>query len=336
MKAGKVSEAVLKRSVIEPVNRQLKQFSTSIAGVGSDAGLFAVEDREAVLAQASTMLAGNSVGMAELAVFRVCNSLAAAGGTPLAVSVQLMLPETMEEAGLKQTMQEVLSACERAGVAVSSGHTQVSTLVTERVIAVTATGTASGVRQLNETAAGSELFMIGTAGLAGTALLAGQYRESLHERYTGSFIDKAADCRTRLLTADAAKALRELGVVHMHDVAEGGVFGAIWELARRLSCGVEIAIKKIPILQETVEISEYFDINPYQLRGDGALLFLAHDGAAVTERLKELGFSAAFIGRMTDGNDRIVVNEEEIRHLEPNRVEEYERAVQVMREKVNA
>ena len=119
----------------------------------------------------------------------------------------------------------------------------------------------------------------------------------------------------------------------MHDVAEGGVFGAVWELAERLQSGVEIDLKKIPILQETVEISEYFDINPYQLRGDGALLCLAQDGAVIIEELKKSGIPATVIGRMTDGNDRILINEDETRHLEPNRVEEYERAVQLMAEK---
>ena len=122
-------------------------------------------------------------------------------------------------------------------------------------------------------------------------------------------------------------------MTQLHDVSEGGVFGAVWELAERLQAGVEIDLKKIPILQETVEISEYFDVNPYQLRGDGALLFLTHDSAFMIEKLAEEGIKAAVIGRMTEGNDRILVNEDEIRHLEPNRTEEYERAVLWMRER---
>ena len=41
---------------------------------------------------------------------------------------------------------------------------------------------------------------------------------------TYSFIDKIFAHREEVLTADAAKKLRELGIIHMHDVAEGGVF----------------------------------------------------------------------------------------------------------------
>ncbi|MBE5950720.1 MAG: hypothetical protein E7260_03885 [Lachnospiraceae bacterium] len=332
MKAGKISEAVLKRSVLKAVNGQLKQKNASKAGVGVDAGLFAVPEHNGTMAAASAAVAGNAIGMAELAVYRACNSLVAAGAVPVAVTVQLVLPESMEETGLKQTMQELLAACGNAGVLLNEGHTQISPLVAERVVSVSAIGMAAGMATLNETVAGSELVMTKAAGLAGTVLLAENYREALHERYTYAFIDKARARREELTVLPEARLLMKAGIVHMHDIAEGGVFGAVWELAERLQAGAEIDLKKIPILQETVEISEYFDVNPYQLRGDGALLFLTHDSALIIEKLAEIGISAAVIGRMTEGNDRILVNEDEQRHLEPNRVEEYERAVQRMRE----
>lgn len=326
MKAGKIPEAVLKRTVINPVNQYGKKQNVS-AGVGKDAGLFAIPETD-VLAQSGTVLSGNVPGMAELAVFRACNSLLAAGTVPTGVSVQLMLPETMEEDALKETMQELLKACETTGTALVNGHTQISPLVSERVIAVTATGAAPKTALLNETVAGSELVMTKTAGLAGTVLLSREYREKLHERYTYDFIGKA-EARGAELFAPEAKLLSELGIVHMHDVAEGGVFGAVWEFAERLKSGVELELKQIPILQETVEICEFFDINPYQCRGDGAMLFLTGDSAGVIEELKKAGVFAAVIGRMTAGNDRIIINEDEVRHLEPNRVEEYERAKQI-------
>ena len=47
---------------------------------------------------------------------------------------------------------------------------------------------------------------------------------------------------------------------------------------------------------------------------------------ALLKALKEAGIPAAVIGRITDSNDRILINEEETRFLEPNRVDEYEKA----------
>ena len=326
MKAGKVSEAVLKRSVIKTVNKQKKQNTVAKAAVGLDAGLFAETEMTGVMAVSGTVLAGSEEGLAALAVKRACNSLAASGAEPDAVTLQLMLAETTEEKELKAIMKEAVSACDEANVALANGHTQVSAFVTEPVISVTAMGSAPAVMTMEETVYGSELVMTKSAGLAGAALLAKHYRENLHERYTYSFIDKAAARETEISVLPEVKILKELGIRHMHDVAEGGVFGAAWELCERLCAGVELDLKKIPICQETVEICEYFDVNPYQLKGDGALLFLCHDSAATIKVLKEAGIPAAVIGRITDSNDRILINEEETRFLEPNRVDEYEKA----------
>lgn len=326
MKSGKVSEAVLKRSIIKAVNKQEEQHAVSKAGVGNDAGLFAWEEMTGVMAVACTSLAGAEEGLAALAVHRACNSLAAAGSMPTAVTVQLMLPEAAEETELKMTMKEILEACAAADAVLANGHTQISSFVKERVVSVTAMGSAQAAMTLQEEVYGSDLVMTKSAGLAGAALLAKHYREDLHERYTYSFIDKAAERQSEVSVLPEIKALRELGVRHMHDVAEGGTFGAVWELCERLHAGVELDLRKIPICQETVEISEYFDINPYQLKGDGALLFLTHDSTAVIKALKEQGIPAAVIGRMTDSNDRILINEDETRFLEPNRVDEYEKA----------
>ena len=323
MKAGKISEAAAKRSVIKIVNKQKKQM-VSKAGVGVDAGIFLQEEMTGNPAAASAGLAGKESGLAALAVHRACNSLAAAGGNPTAVTVQLMLPETMEETEVKQTMQELLKACEAADVALVNGHTQVSPFVTERVVSVTAMGTVPGQMTLEETVYGSDLVMTKTAGLSGASLLAKNHREQLHERYTYSFIDKAVK-EQELSVLTEAKAVQQFGIRHMHDVAEGGVFGAVWELCERLHAGVELYLKQIPICQETVEITEYFDINPYQMKGDGSLLFVAQDGASVVRALQEQGISAAVIGRMTEGNDRILINEDETRFLEPNRVDDYEK-----------
>jgi len=326
MKSGKVSEAVLKRSILKTVNKQEKQQMTSGAAVGSDAGMFIPEEMAQEMATSCTTLSGCEEGLAAVAVSRACNSLAAAGGNPAAVTAQLVLPETLEEKELKELMKELVRACEQTGTVLVNGHTQISSFVTEPVISVTVIGSAPESTTLEETVSGSDLVMTKSTGLAGAALLAKHYRENLHERYTYSFIDKAAARETELSVLPEVKVVKELGIHHMHDVAEGGVFGAVWELCERLGAGVELDLKKIPICQETVEICEYFDVNPYQLKGDGALLFLTQDSASAVKTLAAAGIPAAVIGRMNEGNDRVLINEDETRFLEPNRVDEYEKA----------
>lgn len=77
------------------------------------------------------------------------------------------------------------------------------------------------------------------------------------------------------------------GVSAMHDVTEGGIFGALWEMAEASGVGLEIDLKKIPVRQETIEICEFFGINPYQLISSGCMLMAAEDGNLLVRELEK-------------------------------------------------
>lgn len=117
------------------------------------------------------------------------------------------------------------------------------------------------------------------------------------------------------------------GVSAMHDVTEGGIFGALWEMAEASGVGLEIDLKRIPLLQETVEICEFFDVNPYELISSGCMLMAAEDGNTLVRELEKAGIPAVVIGKATAGNDRIIVNEEERRFLEPPKTDELYKVV---------
>ncbi|MCI5621145.1 MAG: AIR synthase-related protein, partial [Lachnospiraceae bacterium] len=86
--------------------------------------------------------------------------------------------------------------------------------------------------------------------------------------------------------------------------------------------GLEIDLKKIPIRQETVEVCEYFHINPYRLISSGCMLMAAADGNRLVMELKKAGIEAAVIGKATDSNDRVLINEDERRFLEQPQTDE--------------
>jgi hydrogenase expression/formation protein HypE len=112
------------------------------------------------------------------------------------------------------------------------------------------------------------------------------------------------------------------GVSAMHDVTEGGIFGALWEMAEASGVGLEIDLKKIPIRQETVEICEFFGLNPYQLISSGSMLMATEDGNRLVSDLEKSGIHAVVVGKATEGNDRVLLNGEERRFLEPPKTDE--------------
>ncbi|MFQ9637661.1 MAG: AIR synthase-related protein [Eisenbergiella sp.] len=127
--------------------------------------------------------------------------------------------------------------------------------------------------------------------------------------------------RYRSIIPEAAVAGKS-GVWAMTDVTEGGIFGALWEMAESSGVGLEIDLKKLPIRQETVEICNFLDWNPYELISGGSLLIAAENGADLVRKLEAEKIPAAVVGRTTRGKDRIVKNGEEKRFLEPAKPDE--------------
>ena len=114
----------------------------------------------------------------------------------------------------------------------------------------------------------------------------------------------------------------ECGDVALHDISTGGVFAGVWELTSASGLGVKIELQKIPVWQETVEVSEVFDINPYMLDGTGSLLIVTDNGERLVDVLEEKGINASVIGIITSDKNRVLINGDETRFLEPQRGDE--------------
>ena len=93
--------------------------------------------------------------------------------------------------------------------------------------------------------------------------------------------------------------------------------------------GLEIDLRAIPIRQETVEICEFFGVNPYQIMSSGSMLIAAEDGQAVVRALKDAGIPGTVVWRTTASNARILRNKEEIRYLDKPQPDELYRALEV-------
>ena len=156
------------------------------------------------------------------------------------------------------------------------------------------------------------------AGLSGVAELVGdETRSGLRSRFTEGFLDQAAEgVQVMSSTADAEFAIAQ-GVTALRSVGAKGVFGALWEMGEASGAGLRVDLKKIPIRQETIEICEYFDCNPYLIASDGVLLAGTPDGARLVERFASKDIPAAVIGTVTDGQGRVVINGDETRFLVP-------------------
>ena len=338
MRLGKLSDSILKRTVLKQIKKRRSEIISG-AGIGEDCAIFALSgDKFATCVVEYTVKDRQDLIRA---IYKSTNNLATAGAEPVAVMLSIILPERASEEKLKKLMDGASQAAAELNIQIAGGHTTVSKYVSEKLAVVTAYGTyaqtgAEGSRgahtaQTSENGKvyttkgakpGQDIIVSKWIGLEGTAILATMKKEEMLARYPEYLIDEAASFDKYLSIIPEAATAMKSGVCVMHDASEGGIMATLWELAESSGVGLHIDLKKLPIRQETVEICEFCDVNPYELLSGGCLVMTAVDGNALVNALEEQNIPAVVVGKITDSNDRIIVNGEEKRYLDKPKTDE--------------
>ena len=322
METGKVPESVLKRSVFKTISYKRPEVVLG-AGVGEDCTVLQLEPDEQFV-MSTDPITGTTQDMGRLAIQITMNDLASAGAEPIGVMLTVLLPENAREIRLKEIMSQASEAASTMRVEIMGGHTEVTAAVNQPVISVTGVGKVKKGCLISTGGArpGMDIVLTKWIGLEGTSIIAKEKRTELLKKLPEAIVDEAAAFDRYISVVDDGMTAVKAGVAAMHDVTEGGIFGALWEMAEASGVGLEIDLRAIPIRQETVEVCEQFGLNPYQLISSGSMLMAAADGEKLVRVLEEQGIPASLIGKATDTNDRVLINNGERRFLEPPKTDE--------------
>lgn len=284
------------------------------AGIGNDCALFAF-CQGASLATCSFGVKGRE--KVRHAIFAAVNNLSAGGQQAKYLLLAITLPERAREIKLQEIMDEASQICREYHMQIIGGHTEVSVAAEDIIVTVTAL---SGEGQTESKVPGCvtdyDIVVAGYIGMEAAGLIATRKEEELSARFPKWLIDDLKGYKNHVSVAEAAGMAAGHGAILMHDIGEGGIFASLWEMAQRASSGLTIDIKKIPMRQSVVEICNHYDLNPYEILSQGCLLAVLRDGQALADALIEADIPAAVIGKMTDSNDRIIENGEEIRYMD--------------------
>ena len=174
---------------------------------------------------------------------------------------------------------------------------------------------------------GMDVVMVGSIGIGATLSLAKKYESVLRDKFSSSFVDgifglekvsstdKYLEMIQEFLDSAEEKAL-------VYEIGSEGTFAGLYETSKFMGKGIEVVIPDIPVWQEVVEVAEVFDVNPYKADGTGALIIVCNRGADMVKCFLDEGILASVIGKVTDNNDKVARNGDEVRYLEPTRVEE--------------
>ncbi|MCR5556393.1 MAG: hydrogenase maturation factor [Butyrivibrio sp.] len=315
MRIGKITENALKRSVLKQIKTEFK--GKTSAAVGTDCAFS--DEKKTFVTICPLTVSLKEAGF--YSVVKAVNGIVSQGLRAEQISLSILLPKDADEPVIKKIVADAIEAAKKCGVVYSGGHTEVTTAVTRPVV----TATCIGVMREDEAAkalltgkpkAGQELVITKWVALEGTAMLAAEKFSELTGKYPVPFIDNAREFKDYLDVAQEMEIAMKTGVSACHDLSNGGVFAGLWEFGSRAGTGLKVDLKKIPLRQETVEICEFFEINPYQLLSGGALLMATDNGEKLVSALEEEGIPAAIIGTLEEGKDRILINGDETRFLD--------------------
>lgn len=316
--AGKVKEVVLKRSVLKELSSVLCK-DMQKPQVGIDATGCMLNSEQSLLTSVATM-----EGLSELFVIstmnRALNNLYIQGATPIGITMSVMLRYGASEQEIKQMMRTIATLCAEHEVSILGGETSRSQTASEHILTIQAIGIKQNVPISKDSLCNKQIVMAGNAGMSGTVHIFEKEYVNLKNYFSDTFLQGIVPMKEQFSVKNQRRIAGD--VLCAHDVSEGGIFTALWELGEYLNCGMRISLSDILLAQETIEISEYFDLNPYLLFSLGCSIYVVEDGNCLVERFEQAGIRAAVIGYLTKDSDRILDNGEEVRYLEPFKLDE--------------
>lgn len=167
------------------------------------------------------------------------------------------------------------------------------------------------------------ILLAGYIALEATHKLIENEKPALCCRFSNRFLSLAYEMTGReMLSCDsickvADEALVKLQAENIVEIQNMGIFGSLWEFAEQNGTGLNIDLGKISIRQETIEICEWMNVNPYTYPSKGSFLIRTEKAYELKDALLRNGIEAAVIGYETENNDRIIVNQGETRFLTP-------------------
>ena len=314
MRIGKLTNEELKDIVLSRLPK-LSERTLIGANIGADCAWLDLGDK--LLVTSSDPITAGGMQSGALSIHVSCNDIAACGIRPSAILTVLIAPPDCTKEDVIHIVEQASSTAKELGVDIVGGHTEVSDSVNRFIVITTAFGIADKNSPIPRGIAmpGDALVMTKTAGIEGTWIAAMEHEDQLTGRVSEDLISEAKtfihkisvveDGVTACSLPDKDGAVNSHGIAYssthlMHDVTEGGVLGAAYEMADFSGIGVTVDLSKVPVAPCTKAICDAMDIDPYRLISSGSILVATADPEGLLEAMKKKGVPACVIGAFTE------------------------------------
>ncbi|MGI6005414.1 MAG: AIR synthase family protein [Christensenellales bacterium] len=299
MKQGKLTNDQLKEAVL---GRLVSTRGETVLGPGVGEDCAALDLQGDLVVLTTDPITAADAGAGGLGIHVSCNDLASCGAEPVGVLLTLLCPENTGIARISQIEEDARRACEALGIDILGGHTEVTAAVNKLILSVTAIGRVHRERLITSSgmSAGDTLIMTKWAGLEGTLILLSDHADFFRHKVPSVLTSPLKGLENAVSVVPEGLIAAENNASAMHDVTEGGVLGAAYEMALASGCGVEINIEDIPVLPITRALTAAAGLNVYRLISSGVMLIATSRPGAMLKALEKADIHAAAIGRAVE------------------------------------
>ncbi|MCK0145342.1 AIR synthase family protein [Arenibacter sp. F26102] len=259
-----------------------------------------------------------SLGLEEsawLSVQLMANDMATTGYAPMYGQFVLNLPSNFSKSDFQTYWDYIHRFCSKIGIAITGGHTG---FIEGQNSTIAGGGTFISIAPKNNMLVskyakpGDVVLVTKPCAISSTAILAMCFPETVKNKL-GSEMQQQA-CATFYQTSSLEDALAAVGqnrehndVTAMHDVTEGGVLGAIYELAIASDNGAFIYNDKLPIGNLQNEVCNLFSLDPRYCIGAGSMIITCKKGSPkkVINRLAKENIFCSKVGEIVHKHEGV-------------------------------
>ena len=149
-------------------------------------------------------------------------------------------------------------------------------------------------------------------GSAGAASLVRRFPKRFRDRFSSGFLSGVFDAEEDLSAEEACGILAALPEVSgITRLGSGGFYQGLWDFLRATGKGCFVDLNRVPIHQETVELANFLQEDPYTLYSAGCVLAATDRPEEAVERLRSAGIPAAVIGEVRRAPEKTVLRDGE-------------------------
>ena len=272
MKIGKLKTDLLEKYIFNNLNSNRDEVRVR-SGIGLDC---AVLDFGGDLIVTSTdPITGASKNIGSLAINVSVNDVSCQCADPVGVLMTVLIPPSATIDELKEIIEDANATAKKLNVDIIGGHTEVTEAVNKILISTTVLGRVNRevMPDIKKVKAGDVVAVSKNVAIEGTSIIANE-RDDIEEVLNDEEIKFAKSLSENISVLKESKLALKHGVKHMHDITEGGLYGALWETGAAISYGIRANYNDVPILDITKKIAEFYSIDPMKLISSGSMLMI--------------------------------------------------------------